>query len=134
MYEEEIRNGLELLDAKLGRDTWIARVNPKTIHMSSCANCIAAQATGESYAKALNILGIVSDEDLTDLRENFFSFPDGVAELETHYGFEVIRGLNAPVERILTNLTHLEREWRDTIIALKISAQRRSSQPLSPPQ
>jgi hypothetical protein len=120
VYEAEIRNGLTLFDEKLGRDAWLPRVNPAHINMTSCVSCIAAQATGETYAEALVTLDIMPLDVFQKLRRNITtSLPSDVFKREAHYGFEVIVEPKAKPERLMTNLTQLEREWQDTIAAMK---------------
>jgi len=88
--------------------------------MLSCVNCVAAQATGGTYAHALMILGIVSPSKPEKARENpTYPVPDEIAGLEVHYGFEITRSPGITVARMQANVTALESEWRNTITALQ---------------
>lgn len=120
MYEVEIRNGLDLLDKKLDRDVWLPRVIPAHIEMMSCVNCVAAQATGGTYAQSLVILGLVSAEEYMKAEENpSYPVSDDIAELEAHYGFEIVRTKDMMATRMLENIDALQNEWRATIHAMQ---------------
>lgn len=120
MYEVEIRNGLDLLDKKLDRGVWLSRVIPAHIEMMSCVNCVAAQATGGTYAQSLVILGLVSADEYAKAEE-YPSYPmsDDIAKLEAHYGFEIMRTKGMTATRMLENINALQNEWRATIRAMQ---------------
>jgi len=102
VYEVEIQNGLDLLDEKLGRDVWLSRIDPARIRMLNPWGCVAAQATGVGYDGALTVLEIAY---LTDA---------------VKYGFELQHNhLTTPIVTIQANWKTLEREWQDTIAAMK---------------
>lgn len=120
MYEAEIRNGLDLFDEKLGRDVWFSRVVPERLSMKSCQMCIAAQATGLGYTDALHHLGVMSDSVLVGLQQkSSFEIPDDFIAAEIHYGFEVDRRNTESPDTVIAHLAILEREWQDTIAAMK---------------
>jgi len=101
VYEVEIQNGLDLLDEKLGRDVWIPRVDAAQIRMTNPFACVAAQAVGTNYGDAMIALGA--------------SHFDPVK-----YGFELLHDPSTTlITAIIANWTTLEREWQDTIAAMK---------------
>lgn len=120
MYEVEIRNGLELLDAKLGRDAWLPRVDEKTIVMSDCFSCVAAQAVGAGYIDSMRELGVHPPEGESTLTIDAY-------ETECRYGFEIWRGMIDTPGSLVKKYEILTREWRDTITAMKFPTTEGSS-------
>jgi hypothetical protein len=44
---------------------------------------------------------------------------DDIAELEAHYGFEIMRTKSMTATRMLENINALQNEWRATIRAMQ---------------
>jgi hypothetical protein len=58
-----VDRGVALLDAKLGQDVWLPRVNLATLDVASSDSCVACQATGHRwYSDAVEALGLDLDE------------------------------------------------------------------------
>lgn len=58
-HERAVDRGVAFLDAKLGREVWLPRIDFTTLNVGSCDRCVACQAAGVPwYGEALEALGI----------------------------------------------------------------------------
>lgn len=58
-HELQVDRGVALLDARLGRDVWLPRVDASTLDVGSPTNCVACQVTDSwSYYAALAWFGV----------------------------------------------------------------------------
>lgn len=68
-FTAKIEAGVATLDAKLGRGTWLPRVNLSALDLAVESLCVAAQATHVSYFEAIGVLGgSVDDYEWGDAR------------------------------------------------------------------
>lgn len=107
MYDEEISRGITLLDARLGRDVWLPRVDPITLDAGSVHRCPVAQATESRYLTGLRVLGL-------DTTLRIYAQPTDDC---VRHGFNV--AANADGAHIYDELTAA---WRERITALKSNA------------
>lgn len=85
-----VDRGVALLDARLGRDVWLPRVNLATVDVQSSDRCVACQATEHPwYGDAVTALGfnvtstsVVDDEGVNPSWTERHGFGISLATLE----------------------------------------------------
>lgn len=99
-HEAAVERGVELLDAKLGRATWLPRIDVDRLDVGSLHNCVACQATGHRrYNLAFERLfpGELNRDDVHEF--------EGSPSRSEHYGFGLLA--RDGVEAVdFANLTH----------------------------
>jgi hypothetical protein len=101
-HEAAVERGVELLDAKLGRDTWLPRIDVNRLDVGSLHHCVACQATGHRwFGLAFQQLfpGAVSRDDVHEF--------EGSPSRSEHYGF----GLRARVGVNSVDFANLTYTW-----------------------
>jgi hypothetical protein len=59
VHAARVEAGIALLDAKLGRDIWLPRINEKTVEVASSDRCVLCQATGTTwYSEAVRAFDV----------------------------------------------------------------------------
>lgn len=104
MYEDEIEQGVALLDDRLGRDVWLKRMNLDELDMGSYLDCTIAQVTGKPYSDGLRDVGL-------------YEF-DGGAPTIAH-GFEIVETIGHPADERNARYRELTEAWRGAITALR---------------
>lgn len=101
-----VDRGVALLDAKLGRDVWLPRVNLGTLRVESCNSCVLCQATDTRWygdavqAIDVNIGDIHAAEGVTPSWTERHGFGISLTTFECD-GYRDFPGLQAAwVERI----------------------------------
>lgn len=67
-FTEAVNNGVAFLDERVGRDTWLPRINTATLDVRSSTCCPLAQSTGKRYADALVSFGIYHTQGFIPVR------------------------------------------------------------------
>lgn len=101
-HEAAVERGVELLDAKLGRDVWLPRMNVARLDVGSVNYCVACQATDRHwYGRAFEELfpGHVNLDDVHEF--------EGSPSRSEHYGF----GLRARPEVSAVDFGNLTYTW-----------------------
>lgn len=57
LLEARVDSGATFLDAKLGRDFWLPRVDVATLDVWSTSDCVVCQVTGMTYRDGVQVLG-----------------------------------------------------------------------------
>lgn len=81
-HEAAVERGVELLDERLGRDTWLPRIDVDRLDVGSLNRCVACQVTGVYwYNLAFTRLfpGELNQEDVNEFA--------GSPSRSEHYGF-----------------------------------------------
>jgi hypothetical protein len=55
--EGAVQRGVALLDERLGRKFWLARINVAELNVASARDCVACQVTGLRFGDAIDVLG-----------------------------------------------------------------------------
>lgn len=111
-HADAVDRGVALLDAKLGRDVWLPRLNTDRLNVGSSVRCVACQATGSSwYGRAYRQLfdSLESSDDVVEF--------EGSPSRTEHYGFGILLDLDAVVDR--RDFDGLTAEWRRRIAELR---------------
>jgi hypothetical protein len=84
-HDVAVERGVELLDAKLGRDVWLPRIDIRRLDVGSLNRCVACQATDRHwYGEAFRELfpGAVVSDDVDEF--------EGSPSRSEHYGFGIL--------------------------------------------
>lgn len=114
IHDANVDRGVELLDAKLGRNVWLRRVDLATLEVGSSDRCVACQATGTRwYSYALDALGVTT-EFMTE-----FERPFGISWTH-HHGFGLVHDNGELASE--RDFAGLDAAWQAKIKQLRFTA------------
>lgn len=84
-----VDRGVAILDARLGRNVWLPRIDFATLKVESCDHCVVCQATGIPwYGDALDSIGL-------NLQVMYESWDSSASWTEAHgFGLAIVPGGN----------------------------------------